>query len=408
MIETRSPMPVPNASVKPTPAVTYRWLVLGVAWAALLMAFVDRLAWANLAAQVGGSLGLPIAGLGVFLTSFYIGYVGANVLGGLATDKLGPSRTLTLAMLPLGISTFLFSYTSSVALGLVLQFVMGLAAGADYAACVKLAATWFEYRLRGRAMGLLITASSVAVVLTNAMVPALAAAVGWAAVYKVLGVVTAAIGIVCWFVLRDAPAASSQGTETRRFMELFRNRDLMLLSLAGFGALWGTWGFAFWVNALMTKGHGLSPVRAGFITAMFGVGAIFAKPLIGLLSDWLGGRRKALVIVCLISFTAMLLLFGTLHTETAFLIAAPILGVTAFVYSPLMAAMVAESAGPRLVGSATGLTNAFWQLGNVIVPLAVGVVYQSTQSFNAAFVTLAAGPLLGALSMSAVRERPQL
>ena len=351
---------------------------------------------------------LPIAGLGVFLTSFYIGYVGANVLGGLATDKLGPSRMLTLAMLPLGICTFLFSYTSSVALGLLLQFAMGLAAGADYSACVKLAATWFEYRLRGRAMGLLITASSLAVVLTNATVPTLAAAIGWAGVYRALGVVTAAIGVLCWLILRDAPAGSVKGAVSPRYVELFSNRDLMLLSLAGFGALWGTWGFAFWVNALMMKGRGVSPVRAGFITAMFGVGAILAKPLIGLLSDWLGGRRRVLVIVCLFSFTAMLLLFGALHTERAFLIAAPILGVTAFVYSPLMAAMVAESAGSRLVGSATGLTNAFWQLGNVVVPLAVGVVYQSTQSFSAAFVTLAGGPLLGALTMFAVRERPQL
>jgi MFS family permease len=80
----------------------------------------------------------------------------------------------------------------------------------------------------------------------------------------------------------------------------------------------------------------------------------------------------------------MLLVIGTLHTETAFFIAAPIMGVTAFVCAPLLAAMVAEIAGPALVGSATGMTNAFWQLGNVLVPLAVGVAYQSTNSFGAA------------------------
>src|SRR4051812_11192399 len=90
------------------PAKSRRWLILGIAWAALLMAFVDRLAWANLSVQVGGSIGLPIAGLGMFVTAFYVGYVSANVLGGFATDWLGPSRMLTLAMIPLGASTFLF------------------------------------------------------------------------------------------------------------------------------------------------------------------------------------------------------------------------------------------------------------------------------------------------------------
>lgn len=389
----------------PLPAPAYRWVVLAVAWGALLMAFVDRLAWANLAVQVSGSLGLPIAGLGVFVTAFYIGYVSANVLGGVATDKLGPSRMLTLAIIPLGICTLLFSFTSSVVMGLGLQLLMGLAAGADYSACVKLAATWFEFRFRGRAMGILITASSAAVVLTNASVPSLSAWLGWAGVYKVLGVTTMLVGLLCWLLLRDAAPTGDARALPQPVSALLRNRDLVLLGLVGFGAMWGTWGFAFWVNALMIKGHGISPVRAGLITAVFGIGAIVAKPLVGLLSDWLGGRRKALVIICLASFTAMLLLFGWLQTELEFLIAAPILGITAFVYSPLLAAMVAEIAGPTLVGSATGSTNAFWQLGSVIVPVAVGVVFQSTHSFGAAFIALALGPLVGTVIMFAVRER---
>jgi predicted MFS family arabinose efflux permease len=383
----------------------YRWVILAVAWGALLMAFVDRLAWANLAVQVGGSLGMPIAELGIFVTAFYVGYVGSNALGGVATDWLGPSRMLVFAMFPLGVCTFLFSFTSSVALGLVLQLLMGLAAGADYSASVKLAATWFEFRLRGRAMGLLITASSVAVVLTNATVPTLSAWLGWTGTYRLLGLITVLIGALCWLVLRDAPHSSNASVKKPPVSTLVRNRDLMLLSLVGFGALWGTWGFAFWVNALLTKGYGISPIRAGFIVATFGIGGMFTKPLIGLLSDWIGGRRKTLLIICLTSFSAMLLLFGTLDSEPAFIIAAPVLGVTAFAYSPLLAAMAAETVGPALVGSATGFTSAFWQLGNVTVPLVVGTVYQSTHSFGAAFVVLAAGPLFGTIVMFSVRER---
>lgn len=120
---------------------------------------------------------------------------------------------------------------------------MGLAADADYSACVKLAATWFEFRLRGRAMGLLITASSAAVVLTNSTVPILSSAIGWAGVYKVLGMVTVLIGLVCWLLLRDAPPAVAAAAVKPPISALLRNRDLLLLSMVGFGALWGTWGF---------------------------------------------------------------------------------------------------------------------------------------------------------------------
>jgi sugar phosphate permease len=394
-----------TADTTAAPISLYRWIVLAIAWLALLFAFIDRLAWANVAVHVGGSLGLPVAALGTFITAFYVGYVASNALGGLGTDRFGPSRMLAMALIPLGIATFGFSYTTSVFMGLALQVLMGLAAGADYAACVKLTATWFDFRMRGRAMGLLTTASSVAVVLTNAIVPSLSKWVGWSGVYQTLGALTAVVGLLCIFFLRDAKLPAVVAGEKPKLSVLFRNRDLILLAIVGFGALWGTWGFTFWVNALMVKGYGISAARAGFITAMFGVGAIFSKPLVGLVSDLIGGKRKLILIICFAAFTAMLLIFGSLKTEMAFLLAAPVLGVTAFIYTPLIVAMVAEIAGPQLVGSAYGITNAFWQLGSVIVPAVVGIVYQQTNSLYAAFVALAAGPLVATIAMFWVKER---
>jgi nitrate/nitrite transporter NarK len=66
--------------------------------------------------------------------------------------------------------------------------------------------------------------------------------------------------------------------------------------------------------------------------------------------------------------------------------------------------MVAETSGHGLAASGAGFTNAFWGLGNVIVPTVVGLVVQTTGSFQAAFVTLAAGPLLGAICMLFIAE----
>jgi sugar phosphate permease len=393
-----------GSSISEIPA--YRWFVLTLAWLALLFAFIDRLAWANLAVKVGGSLGLPVAGLGAFVTAFYIGYVVSNALGGLGTDRFGPSRMLSYALIPLGLTTFAFSYTTSTLMGLAIQVLMGLAAGADYSACVKLTATWFDFKMRGRAMGMLTTASSVGVVLTNAAVPYLSSVAGWEGVYRILGSLTAGVGLLCLVILRDAeiPAVAAS-VETPTLRSLAKNKDLILLAVIGFGALWGTWGFAFWVNALIVKGHGLSVAQAGAIAAMFGAGAIFSKPLVGLASDLLGGKRKLILIICFASFAAALLLFGSLHTERQFMLAAPVLGVTAFIYTPLIVAMVAEIAGPKLVGSAYGFTNAFWQLGSVVVPVVIGVVFQLTNSFSMAFVALAAGPALAAVAMFWVKER---
>ncbi len=380
-----------------------RWAILAVAWAAFLMSFADRLAWGNASTTVAASLSLPLASLGTFVTAFYVGYVISNVCAGLLGDWLGPRLTLGGSLLGLGAATALFGSSTVLGMGLLLQAMMGLLAGADYVAGVKLIATWFPRLQRGRAMGLFMTATSLAVVLTNLIVPVLLDRVGWSDTYRALGAVTALVGAVALLVVRDTPGQAARHGMPE-FGALLRNRNLGWLSAAGFGALWGTWGFAFWAGSLMIHGRGLGRTDAGYVVALFGVGAIVAKPLIGLLSDLLGGRRRALIIACLLFFVAMMLVFSQLSTLGAFLVAGPLLGVGAFGYSPLMNTMVAEASGSALAASGAGVTNAIWGLGNVIVPSLLGVVFAGTGSFVLACLTLSAGPLFGAVCMLFVRE----
>ena len=401
-----------QATVAPPPAtqavLTYRWVILFIAWLSFLLTFIDRLTWANVAVSVGGTLGLPVAALGIFVTAFYAGYVVCNTLGGVASDRVGGRLTLTLSLVLLGLFTFLFSFTTSLAYGLVIQALMGLAAGADYASCIKLIVAWFDRTSRGRAMGLFLVASSLGTVATNAIVPTLAASYGWQGVYRVLGGVTLAVGLVAWLLLRDRPGGAMEQVIRPKLdlRPLLANRNLVLLAITGFASNWGTWGFFAWANALMIKGRGFTAIEAGAIVSLVGIAAIAGKPLIGLLSDWLGGRRKWLTFAVFLLFAVMLMVFGQLTGTLAFQIAAPFVGLGAFVYSPLMAAMVAEASGVALAGSAAGILNSFWQTGSVIVPLAVGVVFQATGSFAAAFATLAAGPAVAAVVLLFVREGP--
>ena len=383
----------------------YRWVVLTLAFVSFLISFIDRLTWASVAVSAGASLGLPLAQLGVFVTAFYVGYVICNALGGIASDRVGGRLTLTLSMLTLGLCTFLFGYTTSVVTGVILQALMGLAAGADYASCIKLIVNWFDRGSRGRAMGVLLIGSSLGVTVTNAIVPTLATSVGWRTVYHVLGAATLVIGILAFALLRDRPAGQpALAASAQPIAPLLRDRNIILLGLTGFAALWGTWGFAFWANALMIRGHGLSAVDAGLVMSIVGVAAIIGKPVFGYLSDrW--GRPKWLTVGLLALFAIMLLVFGGLSDKLSFGLAAPLLGIGAFVYSPLLAVMVAEAAGPALAGSATGLTASVWQLGSVIVPLVIGAVFQATGSFMTALAALAVGPAIGAICMLFVTER---
>lgn len=389
----------------------YRWIVLGLCWFSFTMTSVDRSTWGPAATFVGEDLGVPLASLGVFATAYYVGYVVSNVLGGFSSDTLGGRRVLAFSLVGAGAFMMIFGSTTSAALGITVQAVVGLFAGADYSAGIKLIASWFEPRQLGLAMGVFTSATSLGTVIANAAVPAIISASGWGTSYHVFGAVSILSGLMCYVVLRPGPVvvsaadAEDAGGRLQEMRALLSNRDLMLVALAGFGGFWGTYGFITWSNALMTRGQDISPGTAGAIVAVFAGVAVLGKPLIGLIADRFNGARKVPSVAILALFVIMLLVFGMLSTPLQFFIAAPLLGLAAYGYLPLLVALIPRLVDSRMTGSAAGLTNGFWQLGSVLVPLAIGGVYSATGSFLAAFGTLAVGPLLGALIMLMVNER---
>src|SRR3954452_22577402 len=152
MKEPMSPT-VTVASAPPVTRPTYRWLMLAVCWLAFILTSVDRSVWGPAAPAVGGALGVPLAALGIFATTYYIGYVVTNFLGGVASDWVGPRVVLTASIGVAGLCMIGFGTVNSFALGLVLQGVLGFFAGADYSAGAKTISSWFTPRERNLAFG---------------------------------------------------------------------------------------------------------------------------------------------------------------------------------------------------------------------------------------------------------------
>jgi len=378
-----------------------RWIVLAIAWFALMLSFVDRLAWSSVATSVSGSSGLPLSTLGSFASAFFGGYVVSNLVGGVVVDRLGPRLGLGIALILLGVFTFGFSFIAAIWSGVALQLLMGLAAGADYAAAIKLLAAWFPPLRRARAIGILMTSLPVAVMICSSGIPLMLARFDWPTVYRSLGVVTMAFGAVSLALLQDAPhKIVGKRITGGEIVAVLRDPELARLAVVGFGAAWGTWGFAFWATALMSKGHGLSLAQAGLATTLFGAAAIVAKPVTGAISDHLGGKRKGPILVVLAIYTLGLAVFGKLSTPLQFQLLALLLGFFGFSWGPILSTLVAEVGGNRAAGTATGTTNALQQLGGAVVPLVVGGVFANTHSFASAFWVMAAGPAVAFLVMA--------
>jgi sugar phosphate permease len=405
------PIPAPPIA---TARIPYRWIILLMCFMVMMISFLVRIAWANAAMKAGHDLSLTATMLGAFITAFFSGYVITNTVAGMAVDRYGAKRTVCVSLIPLAASVAAFGAIQNMTHGLMAQFVMGLSAGLDFAATTKLAAAWFPIHERGRAFGILSTASSSSLIIANILFLTIIEHKSWHALYYALGGGVLGVAVLCFLVIRDRPAepgidkaAIASENYLTTVVSLLRDRNYVFLTIVFFGALWGTWGVIFWSNALMVKGHGFSEVVAGEITTLIGIGGLFAKPSYGWLSDILPFRRKTMLFPCFVGFVVILLLFGAATSEWEFLVLAPFVGVFTFVCQPLLVAMLTEIVGNQNVGTASGIMNALGQSSTIIAPLIVGSAFQATHSFFGAFAALAVGPFLGSIFILLIRERKQ-
>jgi MFS family permease len=386
--------------------------VLLIAWLAFLFSFVDRLSWPPVMPIASKALGLSAKEAGSYMTAFYIGYVVTQLPGGLLADKYGYRKVLMGSFLVMGMFTALMGTITSYSQGFIYRILAGVGSGAIFSACATAIFDWFPEKFRGTAMGFLITASSLGLSVTNFFVPVLARDHGWQFSFFVAGLLPLATLVFAWLLLKERSPIEHQKTQIssnfwQDVFSLTHNRGLMITALAGFCAMWATWGTATWANTYINISFNLSLVQVGAVMSTYGVAALLCKPIAGLMHDLLSGKSKYLLFVILISFGILLLWFGANKSMQVLYILAPLLGITAFVYSPVMSTLVGELVPHHLVGTAIGFVNAIWQLGSLISPLAVGAVIDATTNFFYAFAILAIGPIVGAFIILFLREPQQ-
>lgn len=386
----------------------YRWIVLFACWASFTLTAVDRSTWGPASVFVGDSMGVPIASLGAFATAYYIGYVISNAFGGFMSDAFGGRITLAASLFGAGAFMTGFGYTSSAVVGISVQAAVGLFAGADYSAGIKLITSWFKPSEFGFVMGIFLTATSLGLAIANSAVPWMIEHHSWHTSYHVFGTASMVFAVVLFFVVKPGPLRrvnTDSSIVKPKATLLLRNRNFLLTCAGGFGAFWGVYGFVVWANALMIKGHGVASATAGMVIVVFSLAAAFSKPLLGWFADrFFPHTRKVPIMIVMGLYSAALAVFGGLSGVTAFFWMAPVLGIVAYGAGTLLVALVPTLVPNSLTGTAAGLSNSTWQLGSAVVPVVVGAVFGATGSFHAAFLTLAAGPLLGLLVIAAVRE----
>ncbi|MGN8200020.1 MFS transporter [Salinisphaera sp. RV14] len=191
------------------PAAThYRWVVVALLFAIIIINYIDRSAISYAIGPMAKELGIGDSQRGLVLGAFGIGYALTTFLGGILVDRFGPRIVLAISVALWVVSIGGTGLVQGFTLALVARAALGLAEGPMFPGMTGAISRWLSPRERGRAMGSSLTAVPVSLAIGAPVVSSLIAWLGWRGMFFVLAVISLLWLPLWWLLFRDRPEQS--------------------------------------------------------------------------------------------------------------------------------------------------------------------------------------------------------
>jgi sugar phosphate permease len=358
-------------------------------------------------------LGLDNTGAGILATVSLAGYLLFSLICGVLSSRYGGRIVISLGLVLTGAGMILTGTVRSFRFALLTITLVGLGSGATNVPVMALLSSWFGARLRGLAAGIGVTGSSIAFILLGPLVPRLLTAVpeyGWRYTWYFFGVASLMCALAAFLLLRDeplskgleplggetsSPAQSSPARKGFGWTAVIRSPSVWYLA-----ALYTVFGFSyiiyttFFIKYLVGE-RGLTRISAGGLYMLIGWFSLACGLLWSGLSDRIG-RSRALFMVYLIQICAYAL-FALGTGGWGLTLSASLFGLTAWSVPAIVSASCGDLLGHRLAPAALGFVTIFFGIGQILGPVAAGMIADASGSFRVAFMLGSGVTMVGAL-----------
>lgn len=412
-----------------------RHQVIGTAWLAWFVNYLDRTKTAALLPLIAVSLQMSKGEQGWVLFAFFIGYAAVQPFAGFVTDLVGAKKALALSVAAFSVFTWTMALVGNWQELLIRNALFGISQGFEVTAGSRLAATWFPAETRGRAFAFHQTAYTIAPILAPFVAVPIAEATGsWRWSFMIIAFFGLPVLAAIDHFIADRPERDARVTHTELevifgkeeaskqgsvldpararsaedlppgervtpYGEIFLNRSVALMFVSGFFGLLASWGLTTWLPTYGVNQLKLPLLAAGSLSSIVYAGSFFGVVSGGILSDkvfgtkrtpiWLaGGVVMAAAILWAITFQP-----GTPLAEMylAFFIAgfAGSWGPVGQLFAPYLAELLT----PGAVGRSLGVVVLGGMIGSAVAqPLTASLVIQTSsgQEYWPAFVLFAA------------------
>jgi len=379
---------------------SYALVGLGTAVYASLM-----FSWFSLPAYLPAiieDVGLSGTQAGILAGAVPLTYVPFALFSGLAVDRVGPGRSLAVALCCIGVAQI----ARSAAPGFVGLFgttiILGVGATLVTFGLPKLVSVLFPPEATGFPSSIyLVGASSGTAAAFGIGRPVLGPVLGgWRPLFFWTGTVTLGYALVWLAVIRFSRLGTGGETETDGtesapmlgdLQTVLLHRELRLVVVLGITYLLIIHGLQGWLPTILET-RGLSASRAGQTTTMLVGANVLGILTVPGLADRFDARRTAVMAASAVAGLGVAgIIGGGLTPLVAVGIVSAGLGVGGL--SPMVRAIPPslEGIGTRLTGTAVGLVFAVGEIGGFAGPFLIGLLRDATGSFLPGLAVLAAG-----------------
>ena len=392
-------------------------------------AFTQRVAPSVMTTELMRDFAVGGAALGGLSAWYFYTYALIQMPVGLLTDRFGPRKLMSAAMLLCCVVTLGFAWSETLLTASVARALVGATVGFGFVGTLAIAGYWFPPARFAMLAGVLQAAGMCGGMLGQAPVRLAVEQIGWRGTMVVMAVVAALLSVLLYLVIprrpvRHAGADKSVGEtaitpRNNGFAAVVSNPQSWLCAATAFGISSVMLGFVgLWAIPWLTTTRNLARPEAAAIASALFLGWAIGAPIVGWLSDYIC-RRKPIIVIGLVGnvvFFSAIVLAGV--TDKVLL---SILFFTAGMFGSgmtILFGVMREVNAPASSATALGLLNmCLVGSGAVTQPLVgwfldrnwAGVMQDgariySSANYQSAFVVFWTANLIALLAVLFIRE----
>lgn len=383
---------------------SYKWVVLAISFALMLVFAISLQSLPPIFDKIQNDISFSNSQAGMLMGAYAIPGIFIPFLIAFLASKYNKKFIIHIALLIMIIGLIAFSMAGSFSTLLVYRLIAGIGATALVVLAPLLVTMFFDKTNMGVAMGIFNTAVPFGTVVAASLFGILGEHVYWRYIIMGIALFAAVVLVINIFKLHlPKEEASTEATvaSEKPVGKLLSNRKLWMLVV-----IWALGNSQLLAYVTFVPQHfqniGMTLQKAGLLTSFIMLAPILFGPILGIIIDKTGWKKRLLLVGSIIMAISFILISrGTVGLPIwAFTLGIGFTPIPIFVFSHLP-----DLIQPRQMAMGLGILTAASNLGIAVGPSAFGLLLDKTGgNFNLGFIILAIISLVIILALSGLRQ----